>query len=184
MSTPDKVVELDLTLVVKPDTHIAIKLFCRLAERMGKAKSEKEQLVAIRQFSTELEEAKNAQARLDHLAGESGRCECPACEFKREVVDTLAPRLDRPQSLIAWARVLVQFVTRGLTAEATKANEMFGNTDLTVADYSAAGVSERDCMVLLAVMPAGSFISTADAASAAAPAAAPAAAQEAPPATA
>jgi hypothetical protein len=155
-TTPEKTIELNLTLEVRPETHIAVKLFCHLAERMSKAQSETEQLAAIRRFEEDLEEAKRAQARLDHLAG-AGQCNCPPCELKRQLKEAIAPRMDNPKSLTAWARVLVDFVTQGKVSEATKANEMFGNSELTVADYFAAGVSEKDCLVLMAVMSRGSF---------------------------
>lgn len=155
-TTPEKTIELNLTLEVRQETHIAVKLFCRLVERITKAKSEREQLAAIRKFAEDLEEAKEAQARLDHLAV-SGPCGCPPCELKRQLKEAVAPRMDNPKSLIAWGRVLIDFVTQGKVFEATKANETFGNPDLTVADYFAAGVSEKDCLVLLAAMPRGSF---------------------------
>jgi hypothetical protein len=155
-TTPEKTIELNLTLEVRPETHIAVKLFCRLAERMAKAKSESEQLAAIRQFEENLEEAKLAQMRLAHL-GAGGQCDCPPCELKRQLKGVIGVSADNPKSLIDWARVLVDFVTKGKVSEATKANDMFGNSELTVADYFAAGVSEKDCLVLLAVMSRGSF---------------------------
>lgn len=184
-TTPEKTIELNLTLEVRQETHIAVKLFCRLVERITKAKSEREQLAAIRKFAEDLEEAKQAQARLDHLA-ESEPCDCPACAFKRELRDAIAPRTEDSKSLIAWASLLVEFVKKGKGNEAKRANEMFGNSTLTVADYFAAGVSEENCLLLLGVVPRGSFgnkpeADKVDAAAAPAPAAAQ---EEAPPATA
>jgi hypothetical protein len=155
-TTPHRSVETNVRLVIGPDPPIEIKLLSRMAERLDRAKSEADQLSAIRSFADDLETAKRAQAQLRNLAAD-GLCECPACSFQREIKDAISPVLARPKTLISWARVLIEFFKMGKADDAVKANRMVGNPSLTVGDYLAAGVSEADCELLLAVMPAGSF---------------------------
>lgn len=173
-TTPHKQVDINLRLVIGPETPIEVKLFSRLVERLAERKSAAEQLSAIHKFATDLEEAKQAQRKLRHLEGVGPGCDCPACTAAQILQKIIGPNKDNRMSMLAFARFLLGRIEKG---DLEMSLALMGGSDMTVADFSAAGVSQADCDRLLLVVPAGSYERKAPA-EAEAPAAAPAAAAD------